>query len=246
MFVLNKIRHVQSRQDQTVQNVVVVHAVVIVMWQHTDMYNYMWGASRTNTWWKQKSFQEVTKSFQEVTKRHGFPIKFIETSGCSLQNMLERSDPFREEKCGRHDCFPCISGGSGRCDRIGAAYRIVCDEEECRGKEVRYEGESAHSGYTRGRAHLRGYRNKEKENVLWKHACNDHGGRTQRVSAGKKLWIDRQSCRFVLKKDFHCSQKIRKQSKSSNEPICGNLKFVIFKLRAPKLGVTSHKTHASI
>ena len=53
----------------------------------------------------------------------------------------------------------------------------ICDEEECRGKEVYYEGESAHSGYTRGRAHLRGYRNKEKESVLWKHACNDHGGR---------------------------------------------------------------------
>ena len=51
-------------------------------------------------------------------------------------------------------------------------------EEEGRGKEVRYEGESAHSGYTRGKAHLRGYRNKEKENVLWKHAVNDHNGRS--------------------------------------------------------------------
>ena len=113
-----------------------------------------------------------------MTKRHNFPIKFIETSGYSLQNMLERSNPFREETCGRPDCFPCVSGGGGRCDRIGAAYRIFCDEEECKGKEVYYEGESAHSGYTRGRAHLRGYRNKEKENVLWKHACNDHGGRS--------------------------------------------------------------------
>ena len=120
---------------------------------------------------------ELLKSFQEVTKRHNFPIKFIETSGYSLQNMLERSNPFREETCGRPDCFPCVSGGGGRCDRIGAAYRIFCDEEECRGKEVYYEGESAHSGYTRGRAQLRGYRNKEKESVLWKHACNDHGGR---------------------------------------------------------------------
>ena len=79
---------------------------------------------------------ELLKSFQEVTKRHNFPIKFIETSGYSLQNMLERSNPFREETCGRPDCFPCVSGGGGRCDRIGAAYRIFCYEEECRGKEV--------------------------------------------------------------------------------------------------------------
>ena len=121
---------------------------------------------------------QLLKKFQEVTRRHGFPIKFIETSGYSLQNMLERSDPFREKECGRPDCFPCTSGGRGRCDRIGAAYRISCDEEECKGKQVYYEGESAHSGYTRGRAHLRGYRNKEKESVLWKHACNDHGGRS--------------------------------------------------------------------
>ena len=58
---------------------------------------------------------KLLKSFQEVTKKHEFPIRFIETSGYSLQNMLEMSDPFREKKCDRTDCFPCSSGGGGRC-----------------------------------------------------------------------------------------------------------------------------------
>ena len=119
---------------------------------------------------------KLLKSFREIVEKHEFPIRFIETSGYSLQNLLERSDPFREKHCGRPDCFPCCSGGSGRCDKIGAGYRITCEEEQCKGKEVHYEGETARTAYSRGLDHKRGYRNKDKENVLWKHAANDHGG----------------------------------------------------------------------
>ena len=120
---------------------------------------------------------KLLKMFQEVAKKHEFPIKFVETSGYSLQNLLEKSDPFREETCGRPDCFPCMSGGGGRCDVIGAAYVITCEEEECVARGVQYDGECFRPGYARGRDHLRGLRNKSKDSVLWKHCVNEHGGR---------------------------------------------------------------------
>ena len=92
--------------------------------------------------------------------------------------MLERSNPFRKKKCGRPDCFPCVSGGGGRCDKIGGAYSISCSAEECVEKGVRYDGECFRPCYSRGRDHLRGYKNKAKDNVLWKHVANDHDGDT--------------------------------------------------------------------
>ena len=107
---------------------------------------------------------------------NGVPIRFLETSGYSLQNLLERSDPFRKEKCGRPDCFPCVSGGGGRCDKIGGAYSIVCKSPECVARGVRYDGECARVSYRRGLEHLQAYKNKAKDSVLWKHVANEHGG----------------------------------------------------------------------
>ena len=57
------------------------------------------------------------------------------------------------------------------------AYSISCEEPECSEKNVRYHGETGLSGYSRGLAHLQGYRSKQANNVLWKHASNDHDGR---------------------------------------------------------------------
>ena len=70
-----------------------------------------------------------------------------------------------------------MSGGSGDCESRGAAYKIVCQEPECQGKMVRYDGETGLSGYCRGLQHLQGYRCRNPGNVLWKHASTDHGGR---------------------------------------------------------------------
>ena len=119
----------------------------------------------------------LLKEFQSVARKHNFPIRFVELSGYSLQNILERSDPFRGKTCGRPDCFPCISGGGGNCQNIGPAYQITCHEEECVARGVRYDGESGRSAYSRLKDHVQGYRNKDKNNVLWKHAVSDHDGR---------------------------------------------------------------------
>jgi hypothetical protein len=95
----------------------------------------------------------------------------------TLQNMLEKGNPFRLDKCDREQCFPCMGEKGGRCDKKGSGYNITCEEVICQTKHVKYDGESARPAYTRGREHLQGYRAKGEKNPLWKHASEDHQGR---------------------------------------------------------------------
>ena len=120
----------------------------------------------------------LKREMERITKESGITAKFIETSGYSLQNVLEKSDPFRGPDCGRlQKCFPCQSGGKGDCEGRGGAYSITCEEPECKFKKVRYDGETGKNCFSRGLDHLQGYRSRNPSNVLWKHAVSDHGGR---------------------------------------------------------------------
>ena len=77
-------------------------------------------------------------------------------------------------------CPLCVRDGSGKggnCEKRGAAYKIVCNEEQCKSKGVRYDGETGLNGFSRGLQHQAGYRGRDKNNVLWKHSVNDHDGR---------------------------------------------------------------------
>ena len=100
----------------------------------------------------------------------------MEQSGYSLQNLLERGNPFGDGRCDRGDCFPCSSGKGRGCDKAGVGYEIRCCDPECQRLGVHYQGETGRSAYCRGLDHLRGLRNRRPDNVLWKHVANVHGG----------------------------------------------------------------------
>ena len=55
-------------------------------------------------------------------------------SGHSLQNLLEKANPFGTGDCGGGDkCLKCGYGGEGKsCRKRGGAYDITCEEEECK------------------------------------------------------------------------------------------------------------------
>ena len=114
---------------------------------------------------------------EKITQKSGLLVKFVETSGFSLQNLLEKADPFKGPTCGRSNCFPGRSGKCGNCEGRGGAYNLTCEEPGCKEKGVRYDGETGKNCYSRGLDHLQGYRNRNPSNVLWKHAASDHGGR---------------------------------------------------------------------
>ena len=119
--------------------------------------------------------EELVRRFKKRAKGSGVDVVFIERTGYSIQNQLERADPYEEDGCGRDDCFPCEKEGGGtRCERRGAGYEIIC--KACEEVEARYSGETGRNCYIRGREHLRGYKNKKEGNVLWEHDKEFHGG----------------------------------------------------------------------
>ena len=89
----------------------------------------------------------------------------MEVAGPQLKRKLQKSDPFKKKKCERPDCLICPTGGKGPCDATGVSYNIVC--KDCGEVQLyhHYEGESSHSGYSRGKEHL--YRH-----MMEKHAGN--------------------------------------------------------------------------
>ena len=93
--------------------------------------------------------------------------------------MLQRSDPFRTEKCDRQSCMVCQTSGKGSCDKEGVTYSIRCVECAGRGIEKVYYGESSRNAYSRGEEHLDEYRRKTKDSVLWRHCRLDHESEIQ-------------------------------------------------------------------
>jgi hypothetical protein len=106
----------------------------------------------------------------------GMPVRFVEKSGYSLQNMLEQANPFKSETCGRVLCFPCQSERGGDCEKRGAGYKVTCQVPGCKEDLTRYDGETGKNGYSRGVEHKDGYRGEGEKNMMWKHALGRHEG----------------------------------------------------------------------
>ena len=118
---------------------------------------------------------KLLKKYQEVCRRNGMEVRFIEQSGHSLQNLLEKGNPFTDGGCGRWNCFPCLSGHFGKCDKSGG-YELRCRAPACQEKGVNYQGETGRSFFLRGLEHLQALKNRRSDSVLWKHCQNEHGG----------------------------------------------------------------------
>ena len=78
--------------------------------------------------------------------------KIIEKGGVTLEQQLRKSNPWAGARCGRQQCFPCMSNKGGNCSRDGVTYSLVC--EECGENVVEYTGDTGRNGFTRGTEHL--------------------------------------------------------------------------------------------
>ena len=113
----------------------------------------------------------------ELQQRHEnknvMNFQLIEQNGVSLEQLLQKSNPFTEKHCGKSDC--AVSHESGvRCRDEGVGYRGIC--LECKKQDVRseYIGETGKNAYTRGKQHFSGLKNKSEENAFYKHWRNHH------------------------------------------------------------------------
>ena len=89
-----------------------------------------------------------------------------------MKKKLQRSDPFRENKCKKErSCMVCGAGGYGRCREEGMTYEVVC---ECGAK---YIGESSRNGFARGLEHRTALIKRDITSPLIAHAMEEHEGR---------------------------------------------------------------------
>ena len=122
--------------------------------------------------------EALKKAYEEKIAESAFKIKVIERSGKKLSDILHRKNPFKEENCGRNDCFICTSGGRGNCEKENVTYRIKC-EEDCKKKDI-YNGETSYNGYVRGKEHMHKYQMNDQDSMLIQHCNTVHGGRKVR------------------------------------------------------------------
>ena len=125
-------------------------------------------------------FKEVEKDNRRENKGI-MNFQFIEQTGLSLQQMLQRSNPFSQKDCGKSEC-PVCDGTGIKCRSDGVGYRGVC--KKCRDENVssEYIGETGKNAFTRCKQHVSGLKSKNSENALYKHWQNCHETPTENES----------------------------------------------------------------
>ena len=167
-----------------------------------------------------KDAKEVCRKFEQVT---GMRVVVQERAG-NANKALAKSEPLKNEKCGRQDCFPCETGG-GKCEKNGAGYEIVCVTCMRAGRKTCYYGETGKNGYTRGGEHKAACRLENEENALYKHCQLEHGGMqaefsmkvsgrfssclVRQVNEAVRIGMSDDECLMNSKSEFHQAPLVR-------------------------------------
>lgn len=117
---------------------------------------------------------DLKKRYLRVVEEAGMGIAIVEIPGTSLKKRLQKSDPFRQKKCGSEEtCMVCGQGGEGgKCRREGVTYEVEC--KEC---GAVYIGETARNAHTRGLEHQTCVTKKDLKSPLYSHCVEAHEGR---------------------------------------------------------------------
>ena len=57
----------------------------------------------------------LKRLYQKEIAGSGIRVKVVERPGLSLKRQLQRSNPFKDKKCMRDQCFVCSTDGNGNC-----------------------------------------------------------------------------------------------------------------------------------
>ena len=112
----------------------------------------------------------LKKKYEEVIEKSKCKVKVVEKAGSSIRQKLQKSYPFKKDKCD-DECFVCLSEGDGNCRKENVNYEVECTREGCR---YVYYGETSRTGYSRGLEHLRGIKKKDKDSVFVEHVIERH------------------------------------------------------------------------
>ena len=80
---------------------------------------------------------ELKKRYLDTIRKAEVRIAVAEVPGSTAKSKVQRSDPFRNRKCGDSEkCMGCGNDGKGRrCRSIGVTYEVKC--KRCNKKYMR-------------------------------------------------------------------------------------------------------------
>ena len=67
----------------------------------------------------------LQQRYQSEVNRQGLRIRVVEKAVRSVKSMVQRSDPFQKERCGRESCLMCRAGGKGTCAKVSHIQSLV-------------------------------------------------------------------------------------------------------------------------
>ena len=91
---------------------------------------------------------------------------------------MTKKNPFKKESCKEKLCPLCKNQEEKEirnfCNTNNIGYRWTCETCKIKNKNKYYEGETSRSARLRGLEHLRGFKNKREDNLLFKLKILEH------------------------------------------------------------------------
>lgn len=115
--------------------------------------------------------EELKKEIQKCAEKNKINLKVIEKVENSVRKELQRSNPFKEEKCGKDKCMICKLENGVNCRARGCVYEMLCSE--C---ERRYRGQTGNSAGERINQHFDDWTKQLETSPLFRHAQLHHQG----------------------------------------------------------------------
>ena len=158
----------------------------------------------------------------------GDDVKLLvrEMPGSKISNqLLNHITLGRPDDCGRVDCLPCVSSGTGSkgaCWQQGPTYEMECGPCKKDGRVTTYTGESGYSSYTRAVSHRAGLQSEDPRSALWQHAVDSHefrkgDGRHQELKSMFKMKITgshNSSSRRLISEAIRIEDSVRQRDKA--------------------------------
>ena len=120
---------------------------------------------------------QLRKDIQRCADRHKMKLKVVEKVESNVSKQLQRSNPFKEETCGKPDCQICKRSKGINCRTRGCVYEMKCCE--C---DRKYRGQTGNSAQERINQHFQDWERKVEACPLYRHSVLYHGGRKFPVS----------------------------------------------------------------
>ena len=112
---------------------------------------------------------ELRKEVEKIVRKQKVKIKVVERVGTTVKRLLQKSNPFQRQGCGREQCVVCDSGCGVDCRTRGVVYELWC--KECKRK---YRGQTGRAVYCRVKEQVS--EGGDDEKPLKRHKELYHGG----------------------------------------------------------------------